>query len=164
MPWFALLGCVLLAMLFRGGMSFLKPRACSLVSARIANNAGISSSSVLEKHVFKQKALRAVGAKKMHRLERIISNRGLGSRGEVSKMLKQGRVEIDGQVVRSGSAKYPIDVEVEVDGEAVMEIPLMACYHKPVGVHSTLSDQWGRADLQDLQVSLERLLFLYHNM
>ena len=141
---------VLAMMMFSGVVrGYVRPNLFSV--------ARISSKEVPSKHIFKQKALRAVGAKKMHRLERIISNRGLGSRGEVGKMLKQGLVVIEGKVVKSGKAKYPIDVEVEVDGEAVNEIPLMACYHKPVGVHSTLSDNWGRADLQDLQ---EQFTFL----
>ena len=60
------------------------------------------------------------------RLERIISNRGVASRNDVSKLFRQGRVFIGGQVVLSGASKYPVDVEVEIDGLPIMGVPLLA--------------------------------------
>lgn len=59
-----------------------------------------------------------------HRLERIISNRGVGSRNEVSKLLKQRRIRVDGKVIKSGAVKYPVDVNIEIDGKLVTEVIL----------------------------------------
>ncbi len=90
---------------------------------------------------------------KLQRIERIISNRGVGSRKEVQKMLKQGRVTVDGKLVRSSSARYSPDVVITVDEEEISPVPLLALYHKPVGVVSSMNDygSWGRETLQSLQ-------------
>ena len=86
------------------------------------------------------------------RLERIISNRGVGSRNDVAKLFKAGRVSIDGKVIKSGAEKYPIDVTVEIDGECVTGVPLLAVYYKPLGVHSTMKDNWNRQSLEELSL------------
>ena len=85
---------------------------------------------------------------KQQRLERIISNRGVGSRNDVSKLFRQGRVSIDGKVIRSGADKYSTDVTVEIDGQSIIAIPLLAVFHKPTGMHSTMKDNWGRQGLE----------------
>jgi pseudouridine synthase len=87
---------------------------------------------------------------KQQRLERIISNRGVGSRNDVSKLFKQGRVSINGKVIRSGSDKYSTDVVVEIDGQSIIGVPLLAIFHKPTGMHSTMKDNWGRQGLEEL--------------
>ena len=86
------------------------------------------------------------------RLERIISNRGVGSRNDVAKLFKAGRVSIDGKIIKSGAEKYPIDVTVEIDGEIVTGVPLLAVYYKPLGVHSTMKDNWNRQSLEELSL------------
>lgn len=58
------------------------------------------------------------------RLERILSNRGLGSRSEVARFIQQGRVSIAGKIIRSCSGKFPSDVIVEVDGVQSTEVTL----------------------------------------
>jgi 16S rRNA U516 pseudouridylate synthase RsuA-like enzyme len=57
-------------------------------------------------------------------------------------------VAIEGKTVRSGADKYPTDVTIEIDGDVVSAIPLLALYHKPVGVHSTMRDNWSRLSLE----------------
>jgi 23S rRNA pseudouridine2605 synthase len=85
------------------------------------------------------------------RLERIISNRGVASRNDVAKLLKQGRVTVDGEVVRKGAARYPVNIRgLCVDDEPVDPLPLLAAFHKPVGVHSTMGDPRNRDNLADL--------------
>lgn len=61
-------------------------------------------------------------------------------------------MSINGQVIKSGADKYPIDVTVEIDGVLVTEIPLLAVYYKPLGVHSTMRDNWNRASLEELSL------------
>lgn len=86
------------------------------------------------------------------RLERILSNRGVGSRNDVSKLLRQGRVKINGEVVLGGANKYPSNVEVDIDGQIITSVPILALYHKPIGVISTMGDPWGRDGLEELSL------------
>ena len=86
------------------------------------------------------------------RLERILSNRGVGSRTEVSKLIKQGRVLIDGEVVRNGATKFPKSITVQVDDIDIVGVPLLALYNKPKGIHSTMGDPWGRESLEELSL------------
>ena len=52
------------------------------------------------------------GRAPLQRVERIISNRGAGSRSEVSRLIAQGRVkDAAGKVIRSGAHKLPVDGE-----------------------------------------------------
>lgn len=94
----------------------------------------------------------------LQRIERIISNRGVGSRSEVSKLLKQGRVKVNGKVERSSSNKYPEDVPIEIDGVSIQEVSLLAVYHKPVGIISSVGDPWGRPNLEGVYANHSSLL------
>lgn len=53
----------------------------------------------------------------IQRIERIISNRGFGSRSEVIRLFRDGLVKINGQTIRSGADKYPVDVIITIDGD-----------------------------------------------
>ena len=66
-------------------------------------------------------------ASTQQRLERIISNRGVGSRKEIQALLKQGRVSINSEknVVRSGAEKYDVNVEVFIDRKRIAAVPLL---------------------------------------
>ena len=58
---------------------------------------------------------------RLQRVERIISNRGAGSRNEVSRLIAQGRVkDAQGRVIRSGAQKFPVDGEREA--ESLMDL------------------------------------------
>ncbi len=88
---------------------------------------------------------------KTQRLERILANRGLGSRSEVSQLLRQGRIKVKGVIVQCGKNRYPDDIEVILDDTLVEKVPLLAAYHKPLGVHCTMDDPQNRASLAELQ-------------
>jgi 23S rRNA pseudouridine2605 synthase len=85
-----------------------------------------------------------------HRLERIISNRGGGSRNEVAKLISQGRVCANGKVIKSGSIKFPTDCIITIDGKSISALPLLAVYNKPINVISSIGDPWGRTSLTSL--------------
>jgi len=89
-------------------------------------------------------------APRSQRIERILSNRGVGSRSEVAKMIRQGRVKVYGKVIRSGSLRFHDDLEVALDEIVVPNVPLLAIYHKPVGVHCTMDDPQNRESLVEL--------------
>lgn len=81
------------------------------------------------------------------RLERILSNRGLGSRRECADLVKAGRVKVDGTVVKSPSLKVQACSELCVNGSPVAEVPLLVAFNKPIGILSTIGDPSGRPSL-----------------
>jgi 23S rRNA pseudouridine2605 synthase len=84
------------------------------------------------------------------RLERILSNRGQGSRSEVAVLVRQGRVRVDGKVVKSSSGKFPSDAHVTVDGAEVNQTPLLMAYYKPLNILSSMGDPKGRPSLKEV--------------
>ena len=63
---------------------------------------------------------RCISTAKKQRLDRIVSNRGAGSRSEVAILLKKGAVCVDNVVTRSGSALYPINANITVRGKPLV--------------------------------------------
>jgi RNA-binding protein YlmH len=59
---------------------------------------------------------------KLIRLDRIISNRGGGSRADVTKLLQTGQVIIKDKIVKSGSLKVSEDVEITVNGKELFHV------------------------------------------
>ena len=82
------------------------------------------------------------------RLDKFLNDASVGaSRAACGKLVKQGRVAVDGIIAKRAAAKVPADARVTVDDVLVEPLPLLWVYHKPIGVHSTLSDDRGRPDL-----------------
>ena len=74
------------------------------------------------------------------RLDKILSKSGLGSRNDVKKLIKQGRVTAGGKPVKSASDKYDPAV-VEFDGQAVNYREFVyIIMNKPAGVISATED------------------------
>ena len=95
------------------------------------------------------------------RLNKIIADAGITSRRGADELIMDGRVSVDGFVVRELGAKFDPDmVKVSVDGETI-ERSLTKTYlalHKPKGVLSTMFDPEGRASLADfIDLRTERL-------
>lgn len=86
----------------------------------------------------------------MIRLDRLLATRGVGSRKDVKRLVRKGRVTVDGAVVRDVALKVAPDAVVCVEGEAVVALPAIAIFHKPAGVVSTLRDNQGRRCLADV--------------
>ncbi|MCB9682261.1 MAG: rRNA pseudouridine synthase [Alphaproteobacteria bacterium] len=82
------------------------------------------------------------------RLDRVMVARGLGSRTQAARLLAQGRVRVDGVVVRDAKTDVPEDVTVWLDDVAHAPAPVLVAWHKPVGVLSTVRDPWGREGLE----------------
>ena len=83
------------------------------------------------------------------RLDKLLAERGAGSRKDVDRLIRKGLVELDGEVVPKNGAKLKIPYESSpiVDGFEYPPPPLLAAYHKPLGVVSTMKDDQGRSDL-----------------
>mmetsp|Transcript_108197 Transcript_108197/g.191577 ORF Transcript_108197/g.191577 Transcript_108197/m.191577 type:complete len:392 (-) Transcript_108197:242-1417(-) len=85
----------------------------------------------------------------MVRLDKLLADRGAGTRKEVDKYIRAGLVDIDGEVVpkTGGKMKVPWECCPFVDGIDYPPPPILAAYCKPLGVVSTMLDERGRPDL-----------------
>lgn len=86
------------------------------------------------------------------RLQKVLSQAGIASRRAAEELIEQGRVQIDGEVVREmGVRVHPDKVTIHVDGTRVVlrEDAIYLALNKPKGVHSTMSDDLGRACVGD---------------
>jgi 23S rRNA pseudouridine2605 synthase len=97
------------------------------------------------------------------RLQKVLASVGLGSRRDCEELIAQGRVEVDGRVVREQGMRIdPRRAVVRVDGERVPTAPdtVVLALNKPRGVVTTMSDDRGRPCVGDY-VS-ERTERLFH--
>jgi 23S rRNA pseudouridine2605 synthase len=95
------------------------------------------------------------------RLNKIIADAGITSRRGADELIIEGRVSIDGIVVRELGAKFdPSMHHVQVDGETIKQSmsKTYLALHKPRGVLSTMYDPEGRPSLADfIDLRTERL-------
>ena len=87
------------------------------------------------------------------RLQKVLSQAGVASRRVAERMISDGRVEVDGQVVTElGTRVDPGTAEIRVDGARVVldESLVYLAVNKPRGMHSTMSDDRGRPCIGDL--------------
>lgn len=69
------------------------------------------------------------------RLDKLLSNLGYGSRKQVTILLKQGRLSMDGQIMRDPSLKIDPSSSLCLDDKPLDPWPpLTLALHKPVGV------------------------------
>lgn len=86
------------------------------------------------------------------RLQKVLAQAGLGSRRACEELIEQGRVEVDGRVVREqGMRVDPLSANIRVDGERVPTAPdtVVLAFNKPRGVVTTMSDDLGRPCVGD---------------
>jgi len=102
------------------------------------------------RHAFAASAKNGNSKPQSLRLERVLSNRGHGSRSEVAVLVRQGRVRVESKVVKSPSEKIPSDASITVDGVEVGAVPLLMAYHKPLNVLSSMGDPMGRPSLKEV--------------
>jgi len=87
------------------------------------------------------------------RLQKVLSQAGIASRRAAEKMIIDGRVEVDGQVVTELGTRVDPDASViRVDGVRVVvdDSLVYLALNKPRGMHSTMSDDRGRPCIGDL--------------
>jgi 23S rRNA pseudouridine2605 synthase len=93
------------------------------------------------------------------RLQKVLAAAGLGSRRDCEDLIREGRVEVDRQVVTElGTRVDPSRQEIRVDGETLRQPKqLYFAVNKPVGVVTTNRDPSGRARVIDLVPTDERV-------
>ena len=87
------------------------------------------------------------------RLQKVLSQAGIASRRVAERMITDGRVEVDGHLVTElGTRVDPDACEIRVDGTRVVMDDSMVylAVNKPLGMHSTMSDDRGRPCIGDL--------------
>lgn len=86
----------------------------------------------------------------MERLQKILARAGLASRREAERWIVDGRVTVNGAVIRRlGTQADPSKDSIKVDGKRIKPAAgrLYYAFHKPPGVIMTLNDPEGRPDL-----------------
>lgn len=87
------------------------------------------------------------------RLQKVLSQAGVASRRVAERMIRDGRVEVDGHIVTEMGTRVDADnADIRVDGVKVRRDDTMVylAINKERGMHSTMSDDQGRPCVGDL--------------
>lgn len=87
------------------------------------------------------------------RLQKVLSQAGIASRRVAERMITDGRVEVDGRLVTElGTRVDPDTADIRVDGTRIVldDSMVYLALNKPLGMHSTMSDDRGRPCIGDL--------------
>jgi 23S rRNA pseudouridine2605 synthase len=85
------------------------------------------------------------------RLQKILAHAGIASRRKAEQMMLEGRVELNGKIVRELGTKADLDSDiVRVDGKQIREAEdkVWLVLYKPAGCVTTLSDPEGRPTIK----------------
>jgi 23S rRNA pseudouridine2605 synthase len=97
----------------------------------------------------------------IERLQKILARAGVASRRAAEVMILEGRVTVNGQVVRVLGTKADHDDDIRVDGRPIgrPEKRQYRMLNKPPGVVTTLEDPQGRPTVGDLIAGLSERLY-----
>jgi 23S rRNA pseudouridine2605 synthase len=97
---------------------------------------------------------------KPERLQKVLAQAGLGSRRGCEELIVQGRVTVDGQVVRELGTRVDPSAKIAVDGEPIrLEALVYYAVNKPEGYVSTNSDPSGRPRVVDLVAEIPQRVY-----
>ena len=97
----------------------------------------------------------------MERLQNILAHAGIASRRKSAEIVAEGRVSVDGIVVKEPGVKFdPAAVKIKVDGRdlQLVESKRTVVLYKPTGVLSSMSDPFGGRTVAELVDVSERLV------
>lgn len=96
------------------------------------------------------------------RLQKVLAAAGVGSRRKSEQLIVQGRVEVDGRIVRElGTRVDPDHAIIRVDGERLnlRADRVYLAFNKPRGVMSTMADEKGRESIATFVEDRDQRLF-----
>lgn len=95
------------------------------------------------------------------RLNKYIAQSGVASRRKADELTLNGNVKINGQVVKEPGVKVQPDDRVEVNGVVIepSNKKIYIALNKPVGVVTTMNDQFGRPSVADLIIDIPERMF-----
>jgi len=96
----------------------------------------------------------------MERLQKVIAQAGITSRRKAEQLIQEGKVTVNGQVVRELGVKVtPNKDQIEVEGVPIdREEPVYYLLYKPSGVISSVNDEKGRRVVTDF-LDIEQRVF-----
>ena len=95
---------------------------------------------------------------KMERVQKVIANRGYTSRRNAEKLIEEGKVKVNGNIVKLGD-KINENDKIEIEGKEICTNDNKVYYllNKPRGVISSVKDDKGRKTVVDLINANERI-------
>jgi pseudouridine synthase len=88
----------------------------------------------------------------VERIQKILANAGIASRREAERMVAEGRVAVNGEIVTLGAKANPLVDHIKVDGKRLkgLQAKVTILLNKPRGFLSTVEDPKGRPTIMDL--------------
>ncbi|MBR0462296.1 MAG: rRNA pseudouridine synthase [Erysipelotrichaceae bacterium] len=94
----------------------------------------------------------------MERLQKIIAESGLCSRRKAEELIAQGKVSVNGTVIKEPGFKANVNDDIRVNGKPLSrEEKVVYLLNKPKGIISSASDEKGRKTVVDFVDSKYRL-------
>lgn len=96
----------------------------------------------------------------MERLQKVIARAGIASRRKSEELIKEGRVKVNGKVVKELGLKVSSSDRVEVNEIQIeKEEPVYFLLYKPRGVISSVNDEKGRKVVTDFFPHLKERIY-----
>lgn len=96
----------------------------------------------------------------MERLQKVIARAGIASRRKSEELIKEGRVKVNGKIVKELGIKVTSSDKVEVNEIQIeREEPVYYLLYKPRGVISSVSDEKGRKVVTDFFQHLKERIY-----
>lgn len=96
----------------------------------------------------------------MERLQKVIAHAGIASRRKAEELILEGRVRVNGTVVKELGRKVTPSDRVEVDGVQIeSEEPVYFLFYKPRGVISSVQDDKGRKIVTDFFETIKERIY-----
>ncbi|GGY36379.1 hypothetical protein GCM10007148_00690 [Parvularcula lutaonensis] len=95
------------------------------------------------------------------RIAKVLARAGIASRREAERLIAEGRITVDGEVLTTPARKVTGAEDIRFDGERIgaPDVPRLWRYYKPVGLVTTHKDPQGRPTVFDnLPQELPRVL------
>lgn len=97
---------------------------------------------------------------KKERLQKVIAQSGLTSRRKAEAMIEEGRVKVNGKLIKELGTKVSLQDEIEVDNIPITKEKFVYyLLYKPRGVISSVQDDKERKVVTDLMPEVEKRIF-----